>query len=120
MQYYKISDEFCVIMKIMRLVPVYIGKTYFFKGKSYWEFNDSLMHVTHSRPALSAPRWMDCPRTTMHLNEVIDEDSKEPLVSHGYRATHTNSNLLFITICAILFTFIWQRNNEIYLTVKLI
>lgn len=78
------------------------GKTYFFKGKTYWEFNDSLMHVTHSRPELSAPRWMDCPRPTMDLNEAIDEETKEPLISTGGQSSPSEHSKLFLILCAIL------------------
>lgn len=37
-----------------------IGKTYFFKDKGYWKFNDMYMRVEHSEPKPSAPFWMGC------------------------------------------------------------
>lgn len=39
------------------------GRTYFFKGKGFWEFNDLQMRVKHKHQKLSAPFWMGCPRT---------------------------------------------------------
>lgn len=38
-----------------------IGKTYFFKGKVFWEFNDRRMKVVSPTPSLSATYWMSCP-----------------------------------------------------------
>ncbi|PSN44383.1 hypothetical protein C0J52_10926 [Blattella germanica] len=38
------------------------GKTYFFKGKGFWKFNDLRMRVENERQTLSAPFWMGCPR----------------------------------------------------------
>lgn len=37
------------------------GKTYFFKGKGFWEFDDLRMRVAHEKQKLSAPVWMGCP-----------------------------------------------------------
>lgn len=37
-------------------------KTYFFKGKGFWKFNDHYMQVGHERPRPSAPVWMKCPK----------------------------------------------------------
>lgn len=91
------------------------GKTYFFKGKSFWQFNDSLMQVERMRPELSATRWMGCPReTTTYSNEVYDDDErrqerKEPLISSSnsadlVRMTSLNVIILSISImCIALF-----------------
>lgn len=55
------------------------GKTYFFKGYGYWEFNDDLMEVAHPRPKLNARKWMHCPRL---VNEVDEEQTwTAPLIS---------------------------------------
>lgn len=40
------------------------GKTYFFKGKGYWRFNDLRMSVEHEEQKSSAQFWMGCPRET--------------------------------------------------------
>lgn len=39
----------------------FIGKTYFFKGKGFWKFNDLRMRVEHERQLSSAQFWMGCP-----------------------------------------------------------
>ncbi|XP_067628934.1 matrix metalloproteinase-2 [Eurosta solidaginis] len=64
-------------------------KTYFFKGYGYWEFNDDLMEVAHSRPKLSARKWMNCQR---RVNEVDEEQTwTAPLISE--RNDTMNSDL---------------------------
>lgn len=111
--YYKIYNShfsfYCLLFILC--VSFITGKTYFFKGKTYWEFNDSLMHVTHSRPELSAPRWMrgECPRPTMHLNEVFDEETKEPLISGGCQSSRSENIELLFTLCAIIYTCLCNK-----------
>lgn len=46
-------------------------KTYFFKGKGFWKFNDHLMVVAHDRPRSSAQFWMKCPKSDGEEN--VDE-----------------------------------------------
>lgn len=52
-------------------------KTYFFKGKGFWLFNDHLMEVAHERPRSSALVWMKCPRGggSGDDREYVDERS---------------------------------------------
>lgn len=60
-----------------RFVIFVAGKTYFFKGKSYWQFNDLATRVTSVKSESSAVRWMGCPPLKNSLsNEVyIDFDT---------------------------------------------
>lgn len=44
-------------------VRCFSGKTYFFKGKGFWKFNDLRMSVERQEQTLSAPFWMGCPKT---------------------------------------------------------
>lgn len=37
-----------------------LGKTYFFKGKGFWKFNDLQMRVEHEKQYSSAQFWMAC------------------------------------------------------------
>lgn len=37
------------------------GKTYFFKGKAFYQFDDSKMRVDLKKPQLSSTFWMECP-----------------------------------------------------------
>lgn len=39
------------------------GKTYFFKGKGYWQFDDYRMKVRHEQQRKSAVQWMGCRQT---------------------------------------------------------
>lgn len=83
-------------------VSGWIGKTYFFKGKSYWQFNDSRMHVTQNRPDSSAIRWMGCPRVTAtYSNEVYDDEElqqKEPLTA---AAPIISTNHIVLLVCGV-------------------
>jgi hypothetical protein len=49
-----------------------LGKTYFFKGKVFWEFNDRRMRVVNPIPSLSAPYWMSCPTGMQTLEEDLN------------------------------------------------
>ena len=40
---------------------IFAGKTYFFKNKYFWEFDDMRMRVAHEKPRLSSTFWMNCP-----------------------------------------------------------
>lgn len=46
------------------------GKTYFFKGKGFWEFDDLRMRVAHEKQKLSAPVWMGCPPPDVETNDI--------------------------------------------------
>ncbi len=37
------------------------GKTYFFKGKYFWQFDDTRMTVADARPKRIGTHWMKCP-----------------------------------------------------------
>ena len=37
------------------------GKTYFFKGKAFYQFDDGKMRVDLKKPQLSSQFWMQCP-----------------------------------------------------------
>lgn len=61
-----------------------VGKTYFFKGKGYWQFNDYNMRVTQDQQKKSAPTWMGCnakeETRKQHLkarDEEMEEDDDE-------------------------------------------
>lgn len=86
-----------------------LGKTYFFKGKSFWQFDDLRKHVTSEKPELSAVRWMKCSRkSATYSNEVYDDEEqhKEPLTSKS-TVQHAFTNPLFIIFCMILIS--WQN-----------
>ena len=65
------------------------GKTYFFKGKGFWQFDDRKMRVVSETPSLSAPFWMSCP-TGMETNELIPgEERFDSLSSSSSGGTST-------------------------------
>lgn len=51
-----------------------LGKTYFFKGKHFWRFDDSIQHVAHHNPELSSVRWMKCSKS-----RYSDESDKKKM-----------------------------------------
>lgn len=64
----------CVNFDLTRLYAFAFiaGKTYFFKGKGYWQFDDYRMRVAHEQQRKSAARWMGCRAT-------IEDDSRQYL-----------------------------------------
>ena len=38
------------------------GRTYFFKGKHYWQFDDYSMRVVNAMPKPIGTHWMQCPK----------------------------------------------------------
>lgn len=53
-----------------------LGKTYFFKGKGFWKFNDLRMRVEHEEQNDSAQFWMGCSK-----NIGFEPDNKAPLTA---------------------------------------
>lgn len=47
--------------KYVTNLNIITGKTYFFKNKGYWKFNDLKMRVEHEKQYPSATYWMGCP-----------------------------------------------------------
>lgn len=55
---------------------MFAGKTYFFKGKGFWKFDDIHMQVEHEYQKLSGPFWFSC---THNFEE--NHSRKEPRVA---------------------------------------
>lgn len=66
-------------------------RTYFFKGKGFWRFNDNSMKIAHERPRSNAEVWMKCPRTRK------DEDQEE---FYGDRSASRRSKIVSATSSA--------------------
>lgn len=64
------------------------GKTYFFKGKGFWKFNDLRMRVEHDEQKESAQFWMGCSK-----NMGFEPEKKEPLT-----ATRSTSGVALPTL----------------------
>lgn len=74
----------------------YHGKTYFFKGKGYWEFNDQAMKVAHTDLKPSAVRWMGCsssPRLPYTESNEDDDDDNSVSTSSATTLTLTTTFL---------------------------
>lgn len=50
----------------------FIGKTYFFKGKEYWKFDNDWIIVTDSSPLPSPQTWLGCPKEEDHIDYTKD------------------------------------------------
>lgn len=100
-----------------------VGKTYFFKGKGYWQFNDYNMRVTQDLQKKSAPTWMGCnakeETRKQHLkarDEEMEEDDDEEdyyfekdfetrtLIRSSAIAIIFNKSLLVLVATVILIT----------------
>ncbi len=65
------------------------GKTYFFKGRHFWEFDDVRMSVVTAEPTDIAEHWMRCPK------EIKDPfKSNKGLTASAPRKS--SSHLLFL------------------------
>lgn len=116
------------------------GKTYFFKGKGYWQFDDMRMRVAHDQQKKSAYRWMGCherldDEETSHerrhnnwnknskLNEEIEDvNNDEEDMYFDFESTlasvSTASNLDLININKILIIFVVTLLNAMNLDLR--
>jgi hypothetical protein len=80
------------------------GKTYFFKGKGFWKFNDISMRVEHDRQLPSAPFWMGCPaaragrREPFHAPPAPGSTLRSPGAAHA----HSPDALLYLLASILL------------------
>ena len=74
------------------------GKTYFFKGKKFWEFDDERMEVTTSSPTLVGEYWLHCPKELVG----VDVGAGQPQVSSG-PSIHIASLICLLSITAGIF-----------------
>lgn len=77
-----------------------IGKTYFFKGKKFWKFNDQYMRVAHEEPKLSAPFWMGC---TSNIEGTREENGP---TSSGDSKAKSN---IWISLLIFPITVVFQK-----------
>ncbi|CAH1802307.1 unnamed protein product [Owenia fusiformis] len=102
------------------------GRTYFFKGKQYWEFNDGVMRTRKSSPRPLAGLWMGCSDlpTTETSNEIpiFPAGDEQPRV-HGSGQTDNNSNSAngvqkccgmkqYYVLLLSAFVYLFTRNNQ--------
>jgi len=81
-----------------------LGKTYFFKGKGFWKFNDLRMRVENERQTLSAPFWMGCPRELEKPSEPsqILPPKEELDVTPQFSSQSTSTPLCLVTLLTVL------------------
>jgi len=78
------------------------GKTYFFKGKVFWEFNDRRMRVVSSTPSVSSSFWMGCNIGMETLQGLTGEERLE-LPSSGAPCFSINPCTVLLIIVFYLF-----------------
>ena len=65
-------------------------KTYFFKEKYFWQFNDQRMQVSVDSPKLIGELWLQCPKE-------IQDPFKKAETSNGHSCVFTTNYALFTT-----------------------
>ena len=81
------------------------GKTYFFKGQRFWEFDDRKMKIVDVEPTLESQsinvKWLKCPP-----REIIRDpfQSEELSLNEGFINVICPFQILLYN-CSILFTF---------------
>ena len=74
-------------------------KTYFFKGKHFWEFDDERMEVTKSSPMASGEFWLHCPKELVGVDKM---GVGQPQVSSGPPTLATlHYSLLLLSLLSI-------------------
>lgn len=87
-----------------------LGKTYFFKGKGFWKFNDLRMRVENERQTPSASFWMGCPRELErptepgHLLPPKEELDIQPQSSHSSTISVCLNTLLTVLLLHYMIT----------------
>lgn len=82
----------------------FTGKTYFFKGRGFWKFNDLRMRVEHYEQKPSAPVWMGCKQDY----EQNDLNQKLPYINYPVSATSASSATLATLIFSLLLSFYFR------------
>ena len=72
-------------------------KTYFFKGKHFWEFNDERMEVAKTSPMASGEFWLHCPKELVG----VDMGVGQPQVSSGPPTLATPHYSLLLSLLSI-------------------
>ena len=87
------------------------GKTYFFKGKGYWQFDDMRMRTSHEYPKQSATRWMGCKTAKQEhwstfnerlYEQVGDVDDKHENDGREIEVSSTTSTLSLVNKILII------------------
>ncbi|KAK0080838.1 hypothetical protein PV325_013239 [Microctonus aethiopoides] len=76
------------------------GKTYFFKGKGFWEFNDMRMRVAHEKPKSSAQFWMGCP-PEMETNDVDFPERRAKIINNAANTPTFRFSLIILLLIAL-------------------
>lgn len=84
----------------LMFVLCFTGKTYFFKGRGFWKFNDLRMRVEHEEQNDSAQFWMGCSR-----NIGFEPDNKAPLTATSSTSGTTTALPITHLITTLVISF---------------
>ena len=77
------------------------GKTYFFKGKHFWQFDDNSMMVVNLTPKRIGIHWMQCPKEI--IRNPFEVDDELPMNNTEKNSDEKSRILLVFSLMIILF-----------------
>ena len=76
------------------------GKTYFFKGRSYWKFYDRRMRVDDTYPRAIATDWLKC--SDVHIEQGKDDPQPPSSAAAAPQHHHGVWLCVFFMLCSFL------------------
>ena len=77
------------------------GKTYFFKGKHFWQFDDNSMMVVNLTPKRIGIHWMQCPKEI--IRNPFEVEDELPMNNTEKNSDEKSRILLVFSLIIILF-----------------
>ena len=77
------------------------GKTYFFKGKHFWQFDDNSMMVVNLTPKRIGIHWMQCPKEI--IRNPFEVEDELPMNNTEKNSDKKSRILLVFSLMIILF-----------------
>ena len=59
--FFLLKTHFFGLLKLVYLFVMFKGRTYFFKNKMFWRFDDTLVRTDMRYPQEAPPFWLGCP-----------------------------------------------------------
>lgn len=80
------------------------GKTYFFKGKHFWQFDDTSMMVVDPYPKRIGTHWMQCPKNLIIRNPFESRTAEDLLRQDASFSSRQRSGKTLI--CCLMLSMI--------------
>ena len=78
------------------------GRTYFFKGQYYWEFNDARMSVRSRTPKRIGTTFLDCELELPHPTENYEHHVEGSSGSNSHRTLPSSWWTIFFAVLSIV------------------